>query len=77
MKTEQPITELLPYNLAIDFNELKKAKSRLLTLLAENNLLDNSEIDGIISLLDEIQDQATDVHELSPNHVFDLESEIL
>lgn len=70
--------EMLTYNLAIDFAELKSAKKELLEVLILRGILDdgNDSLNSLLSLLDEIGDQATDVHGLSPNLVFDLKNEI-
>lgn len=70
--------ELLTYDLAIDFEELKSQKRELIKLMAENNILDDgiNPLNGLLNLLDAIGDIATDVHGLSPNLVFHLEDEI-
>lgn len=71
------------YNLNIDFNELRNQKEILINMIQDwgesddENQRQNAEyVEGLLGLLDEIQDQAVDVHGISEYVVFGFEREV-
>ena len=65
------------YELDIDFKQLRKQKDILINMIqdwGESNdkqqRLYAEEVEGILNLIDNIQDQAVDVHGLSEEEVF-------
>lgn len=61
----------------IDWGELKKQKQTLLTILDYNRLdkEDNDNLNGLVHLIDSVQDYATDVMKLDEKMVMDVNSE--
>ena len=60
----------------IDFSELRIQKRELLRVIAERNLPDSEDdLDGIVHLIDTIQDYVCDELGYNENEVFDLESD--
>jgi len=60
----------------IDFSELRIQKRELLRVIAERNLPDGEDdLDGIVHLIDTIQDYVCDVLGYNEHEVFDLEDE--
>lgn len=65
------------YNLNIDFNKLKDQKEILINMIQdwgesgdENKRQDAEYVEGLLGLLDEIQDQAVDIHGIHESVVF-------
>lgn len=66
----------LPFQLRIDWSMLKAQKNVIILLAArahaEGSKEDEDALEGILSLLDELGDQAVDTHGLDVHEVFDL-----
>lgn len=60
------------YKLNIDWQQLRDDKE----LLTSMNIAHPHNFDGLIHLIDDIQDQAVDVHGLSEGEVFNFDREI-
>lgn len=60
------------YKLNIDWQQLRDDKELLISM----NIVHPHNFDGLIHLIDDIQDQAVDVHGLSVEEVFNFEREV-
>lgn len=60
------------YKLNIDWQQLRDDKEQLISM----NITHPHNFDGLIHLIDDIQDQAVDVHGLSVGEVFIFEREV-
>lgn len=70
------------YKLNINFEQLKEQKSILINMIQdwseaddEQQVLDSDMVEGILHLIDNIQDQAVSIHGLSEEEVFNFERE--
>lgn len=59
------------YNLNIDWQQLRDDKELLISM----NITNPHNFDGVIHLIDAIQDQAVDVHGISEEEVFNFDRE--
>lgn len=60
----------------IDWTELRNQKKSLLAIIEWNKIpLLNNDLEGIVALIDALQDYAVDEINIDPMHVFDFESE--
>lgn len=74
--------QFLDYTLKLNFQQLKEQKDSLIRIIwdwensdDENNVADAKLLLGVVGLIDEIQDQAVDVHGMEENEVFNFTEE--
>lgn len=61
----------------IDFDLLKKQKSKLFDIIRDSDNVEQVEaLEGIINLINKIQDIAVDEYNYNENEVFDLNNEV-